>query len=36
MADLTYILFLAVAIWLACEFGDGGGGSRRRLRAPSL
>jgi hypothetical protein len=36
MADFTYILFLAVVIWLAYEIGDGGGGSRRRLRVPSI
>jgi hypothetical protein len=35
MMDFTYIVFLAVVIWLAIEFGDGGGGSRRRLRVPA-
>jgi hypothetical protein len=34
MADSTFLLFLAVVIWLAIELSDGGGGSRRRLRHP--
>lgn len=34
MADWTFVLFLAVVIWLAIELSDGGGGSRRRLRYP--
>jgi hypothetical protein len=36
MSDLIYVVFLAVVIWLAFEIGDGGGGSRRRLRVPSM
>jgi hypothetical protein len=35
MADLTFILFLAVVVWLANEINDGEGGGRRRLRIPT-
>ncbi len=34
MDDLVYILFLAVVIWLAIQFDDGGGGGRR-ARVPA-
>jgi hypothetical protein len=34
MDDALYILLLAIVVWLAYEFNDGGGGSRQRLRLP--
>jgi hypothetical protein len=35
MSDVIYILMLAIVVWLASEFSDGGGGSRQRGHAPS-
>jgi hypothetical protein len=36
MGDATFILFLAVVVWLAIESSGGGGGKRNRLPVPSL
>lgn len=36
MGDATFILFLAVVVWLATEISGGGGGKRNRLRSTAL
>ena len=36
MSDALYILMLAIVVWLAIEFSDGGGGSRQRGRVPGF
>lgn len=36
MGDATFILFLAMVVWLAIESSGGGGGKRDRVRMPAL
>jgi hypothetical protein len=34
MSDAAFLLFLAIAVWIANEFDGGSGGTRQRLRVP--
>lgn len=35
VGDIVYILFLAICVWLAVNWDDGDGGTRRRNHSPA-